>query len=231
MTTENRPSKRQRWIVAAVLVLAIDALLAARAYMRQQRAEELARAIEDNGGRVRCPTSIRDAVQILWETGQWRRDAATVVVLGSEFDSEWIRRHAYLADLEITDLHIVANRIETATIARLIQIHPIAALASNHRTASDELAAALAAETELKRVSFLTSDLTDAGLRRLPLEQLLLVGVDQTQVTAAGLSQLTRCHGLQSVSLNGNQLTEDSRRNSCRYAATRGPLPVWSRGH
>jgi hypothetical protein len=72
---------------------------------------------------------------------------------------------------------------------------------------SKEAVAAIRRKTKLKSLTLSHSNLDDAGLAGLPLEQLELLHVTASGVTATGLTELSRCQSLDSVALGADQLT------------------------
>jgi hypothetical protein len=197
-------------------------MLSYRDNMQKARAHELASDLQLKGGTVDFPPSLGDCIRSYWVDGQWRWHSDTTVRLGDEIDGAWIRSHDDLADLNVTRLDIYANKIETAAVQRLIALHPLKSFSVLWRTSTDELAESLTTERELRTAFFNQSDLTDAGFRRLPLEQLLMLGIDSTEVTADGLGELRRCRQLEILSISEYQFDKD-------IAQTRAGLPQLER--
>jgi hypothetical protein len=76
------------------------------------------------------------------------------------------------------------------------------------RNDTDAVAEAFSTKSTLRKVFLNQSDLTDAGFRRLPLQQLEELGIDETHVTAQALDELHKCSRLEVLALNPTQLTE-----------------------
>jgi hypothetical protein len=175
---------------------------------RSELAQELAYDLQLKGGQAYLPQSLLDGVRDWWGTVVWNRRAGTIVLLGPEVDGEWLRRHDDLAGLSIVQIDIYGDRVDADAIRRLVELHPVSTLGTLWRTDTDAVAEALSTKGSLRKVFLNQSDLTDAGFRRLPLEQLEELGIDETYVTAEALDELHKCSHLEVLALNPTQLTE-----------------------
>jgi hypothetical protein len=131
-----------------------------------------------------------------------------VCLTGPTFDDQWLREHDDLAALEIDALMLNHCSMTVDGLRGVISRHPIQYFAAYNVAGCDSIAELLTTKESLWCASFSNTDLSDAGLRSLPLETLVVVPVNGTNVTSAGLSELRRCRQLNSVSLDGRQFDQ-----------------------
>jgi hypothetical protein len=74
---------------------------------------------------------------------------------------------------------------------------------------ADEVAAALGTKRQLWLLHLGESDLSDAGFRRLPLENLRELDVAGSNVTPGALADLSRCRQLTGLTIDGHQFTAE----------------------
>jgi hypothetical protein len=206
--TRRRERRYLRWFAVLVATLLAAVVTLEWTNRRNERASELIFDLQTNGGTVYMPPTMLDNARNVWASGTWAWPSDTTVMLGDDIDSDWVRRHEYLAALNVTRLDVYHDKVDTATLQRILEIHPINTLSTLWRTDTDTLAKLLASEDTLRNVYLNNSDLTDVGFQALPLEQIEMLDVEQTQVTAEGLCELHRCGRLETLSLSGNQFTE-----------------------
>lgn len=211
MTAEN-PRPRRRWrrvLVVALALLTCGALLSYRRSIQTARAYEVALELQHMGGHVYFPPSLRDVIREYWRSGRFSWHPETTVLLGNEIDGEWLRNHRYLEDVSVSRLDFSSDNVDAAAIATLIDIHSINSIGCIGTTGTDAIAEALATESMLRAVYFYDSDLTDAGFRRLPLEQLEMLEISDTLVTGSELNALRQCERLETLSISRIQFTEE----------------------
>jgi len=215
--------KSPRLLLLILGGLGVGSLLFKRDQVRHARAQGLASEIQSKGGQVYADTTLFELVQrwcagypVNWKAGRM------VTLFDARLDSAWLREHDDLADLQIAYLYFRRSTVTTEDAVRLIARHPLQTYAARGQRDADTIAAALGQCSQLTHLELQESDLTDAGLRRLPLEQLQGLWVDGTLVTAAGLNELSRCRKLTDVSIDGHPLDE-------RAVATLAELPSLER--
>lgn len=210
-TSVQRRSRRKLAVVLAVCILV---LLLADIYRRHRRTEWLVSEITAVGGSVHVPDSL---LQQFWE-GRWSNLNQDLYVslggskLGDQWerlppdvDGQWLRNLDDFAGLRITDLLIGGTPLPGADVARLIERHPVENFNAWELKGADDAARALGDCKTVTKVCLQNSDLTDAGLRRLPLEQLTSLEISRAPVTAAGLQDLKRCKQLRSLWIDVDQ--------------------------
>ena len=131
-----------------------------------------------------------------------------VTLSDASLDSAWLHERDDLTDLQIAYLHLGRSTVSTDDALRLIARHPLQTYSARGQQEADSIVAALAGKSRLTAVELAESDLTDAGLRRLPLEQLEALFVDGTLVTTSGLSEVRRCRVLTQVSIDAHQFDQ-----------------------
>ena len=98
--------------------------------------------------------------------------------------------------------------LDANDVVRLIDQHPLRDFSAHSLQDADSVAIALARKSLLTKLELERSDLTDDGLRLLPLEQLETLHVNGTHVTPAGLNELRRCCNLETLIIDGTQFDE-----------------------
>lgn len=200
--------RRRSWLIVGAFVLGITALLAVRSHLRCEREQAIVQKIRSRGGHVDVPPTVLDNLRHLWDGREWVSRSDTHVFFASGMDSKWVRKHGFLADMEIESLTALSTVPDSETLGHVIAAHPISNLGVVMRRDADVIAEALSAKSSLQCVRFSKSLLTDSGLKRLPLEQLEVLQVDRTNVTPLGLEELERCDRLEHLELDGGQFTD-----------------------
>jgi hypothetical protein len=208
---KQRWSRRQLVVVLAVSVLL---LLLIDVYRRHRRTQWLVSEVTAVGGSIHLPDSL---LQQLWE-GRWSNLNQDLSVslggskLGDQWDrlppdvdGKWLRDLDDLAGLRITNLMIGGTPLPGADVARLIERHPIDNFNAWELKGADDAARALRDSPTVSKVSLQNSDLTDAGFRLLPLEQLTGLEISRAPLTADGLQDLKRCTRLRSLWIDASQ--------------------------
>ena len=195
-----------RYLLAAAVLAGIAVW---RDHQQQQRAEAVAHATQQKGGQVFSDTTLVEKVHrwcagypVNWKAGRM------VTLFDAKLDSAWLQEHDDLADLQIAYLHLGRSTVSTNDALRLIARQPLQNYSARGQRDADTVAAALAGKSRLTVVELAETDLTDAGLRRLPLEQLEALFIEGTLVTTSGLSELRRCRVLTNVSIDAHQFDE-----------------------
>lgn len=212
MASDN-PIPKRRWSrvrLAAVVLLRLPLLLGLEAYRRHRRVQWLVSEIEAVGGVIVLPEPL---FQQLWR-GQWKDlDVEVHVGFGGAVwpkrleDSlgGWLLKHDYFKGLRIRALNLNSVNLSPSAFRTLIEVHPIKVITLRNLANADGIAVVLRDVASVKEVDFNWSNLTDTGLRSLPLEQLTYVGLAGTEVTPQGVSQLQRCTQLTSLAVGGAQ--------------------------
>ena len=211
MRTDHSPSDRwRRWLAAVLLSACVAGFLAWREYQRRVRVDNLVWEVGLYGGEVYLAPTPLDQLQ-KWRSGTpvtWRSGAMVALYDGTHLDTAWLQDHNYLEDLSIAFLVVDDEAVSEQDALILIDRHPLEVFYGFAQPNADEVAAALAKKSQLHSVNLTDSELTDAGFRKLPLERLVMLDVDNTDVTASALGELHRCQKLQFVSIDGEQLDE-----------------------
>jgi len=202
-------SHRRRWLPALAIMVGVSALLIWRGYARHVRAQDLAHEIQLKGGQVYADTTLMELVQRWWAGYPVNWKAGRMVTLFDvRMDSAWLREHDDLADLQIAYLYFGRSTVTTEDAVRIIDRNPLQTYSARGQQDADAIAAALTDKSGLTIVELPDSDLTDDGLKRLPLEQLEGLFVERTRVTPTGLAGLRRCKRLTEISIDGHQIDE-----------------------
>lgn len=220
----QRRWRRHRVVIGLGFTIAV--LLIAIAGWRSWKTRRLRTEIYAAGGWVTLPRPLTQKVRGWWlgrslndQTIVWldRNDipgilrfaegvnSSTLKQTTQTIDSAWLRDHGYLDELKINHLYVSSPKIAGTDIARLISGDPLEVLRAQQITEADVVAGSLSSAQQLASVDLENSDLTDQGLRRLPLEQLTFLNVAQTNVTALGLRDLAGCRRLMQLAIDGRQ--------------------------
>ena len=92
-----------------------------------------------------------------------------------------------------------------ADIASIIEKNPIRSFEAWELKGADHAVRALKNSSTLRNVSLERSDLTDEGLRLIPLEQLTQLRIEHSKITPVGLRELRRCRQLKLLGVDGTQ--------------------------
>lgn len=207
--------KRRQLLRVAILASFIAGAVLVRAYRRDLRAERLAAEIKEAGGTVSRAAPV-------WERLWWRvrnsehahfmrsrmNGDETIVRLPKTLKEHWLESRDYLDALSITELEIISTP-ESAEIPLLVARHPLKSLTVSYSRGVDNIAAALSDKRMVRRFAAFGSDLSDAGLKHLPLEQIEDLQIAKTRVTATGLLELHRAKQLHAIMLDGQQIDAD----------------------
>jgi len=198
----------RRWRVVVPVLLCVGTVLFVWMQWQTARINRLVAEIEQAGGRVILGTT---TTTLLWDRIRgWSGEDPTCVRLGPETTPEWLRSWDDLSDLSIDALKVDQGADLGPELARVAALHPLEDFIAHGATSADEIAAALSNSTTLLGLHLRDSDLTDAGLRRLPLERLRYLNIAGTQITVDGLRELRRLPPNGMVVLDGRQLTAES---------------------
>jgi len=198
---------RRRLVTIGAVIVAAGVLLAAETHRRQARLNRLIEEITASDGFVMVETPHWLRYVSSWRRHMWM-PKTQVCLSGPTFDDHWLREHDDLAALEIDDLMLDHCSMTADGLRGVISRHPIQYFAAYSIADCDSIAALLSDKRSLSCARFSKTDLSDAGLRSLPLETLVVVPVDGTRVTPGGLGELRRCRQLNSVSLDGSQFDD-----------------------
>jgi hypothetical protein len=128
---------------------------------------------------------------------------------GIRVDRELLQSHDYFTALEFQELEIGGADFTAGDIEALFRAHPLCSVDARDVPISAAAFAALKNKSMLRTLDVRGSGLSDADLAALPLEGIESLQIDNTQVTAQGLSALTRCTKLHQLSLDGSQFTDE----------------------
>jgi hypothetical protein len=195
------------WRLTLLLLLGVaSVVLTIRAKEREKRLNELTTAVQKAGGEIHPDWP---AWRYAWEWWQGQG-----VRLGTEviFRRDSSRRaRGELGDLrglDISCLYVLNGALTGDEVARLVPVHPIELLRLVNVAGTDAVAHELRDSTTLRLTSFDDSDLSDAGLRELPLERIETLFVNGTEVTITGLQELRRAENLWGLVLDGGQFND-----------------------
>lgn len=214
-----KPTRRwSRLRLLLIVAVCLTVLLCAESYRRQRRIEWLAEEIKAVGGEVELPEPL---LKQLWQGGWSNLDREVQVDLGGsklddnswtrqppDIDRNWLLEHDDLAGLQIADLIVNETPLPGANIACIIQKNPIRRFEGSEFKGADDAVRALKNSSTLTHVCLEGSDLTDEGLRSIPLEQLVLLRIEHTKVTPVGLRELRRCRRLKLLGADGTQAAD-----------------------
>lgn len=201
-------SPLHRRILAVLAPLAVVAVVWAYEFdQRNQEVQRLVNEITNAGGYVMLETPLWRKYLARWRGHLFYR-WTWVCIHGTAIDDEWLRERDYLTAFNIDFLAIGDCSVTVEGVAGLIERHSIEDIIVPNFHDCDAIAASLGAEKSLCGVSFSDTDLSDAGFRQLPLEQLTVISVEGTRVTPRGLLELKRCRRLSRVSLDGRQFDD-----------------------
>lgn len=194
--------------MAAAAMLIVAGLIIADASRRHVRRLRFESEIRVAGGFAELPKSLLEAIQLWRKTGQFPNRRVFVKLYGSTFNNDWIRDHDYLRDFEIWFLQ--CDSITGDDLARLIDAHPLEVLNARDIVLTEEVLRAIRDNSTLTQVLLGESQYTDEQLAGLPLERLEHLSLAKTGVTPEGLLQVRRCRKLDSIALDGGQLTDET---------------------
>lgn len=142
-----------------------------------------------------------------WFGLAWPEPWPTDVLLrGEYFTSAWLARNDYLSCLQIDRLILDSGCPATGDdVKAIIERHPLKSLQAWSIRNADSVARGDWQAGDVEKVDLVRSDLTDDGLRDLPLERIVSLKVFGTRVTAQGLQDLSRCSRLVELTLDGRQ--------------------------
>ncbi|MBL8848576.1 MAG: hypothetical protein JNG89_02790 [Planctomycetaceae bacterium] len=197
----------RRFVYFLIVSSAITAVWTIEFIRQRQAVLNLAAEVTNAGGSVQLKATLFQRLYARWRNYLAYRDTH-VSLTGDMIDGEWLLQHDDLEPLSVDVLLVKDSRLRGPEVARLIERHPIHHLSVENVPDCDAIAQALSASTTLQIASFDDSDLTDAGLRLLPLEDLYVIAVADSQVTPQGLQALARCRELTQIWLDGRQFDE-----------------------
>lgn len=196
--------QRRRWRIAVLLVVCTGAVALVRATRHAVRAERLVSEINQTDGFVRLGMPYWERI---WRRLRGQLDGpGTRIKLPTTIDRQWLESRDYLADVPINFLELHDGARTGPLLAPLVTRHPIVFMMAPGATDTDQLATALCEDSELAFLELPRSDLSDAGLRQLPLEQIDTLDISDTRVTAEGLQALQRARCLTFLTLGAGQI-------------------------
>lgn len=206
-TARKRYWRKQTLVVGAILI-AVACLSLGWMQLQEARQQELKAAIRAAGGKVRDSWSLMRRFQYWRDYGEFPANVRLVNLCESKIDDEWLRKHDWLAVLDVQSL-LVDSSVKSADLRRLIEIHPLEELYLDGGVMTDEVIAALSHKTSLRRFGPAMCRLSDEQFSRLPIEQYDYLTIVETGVTPEGLQQLRRCSNLKTIGLDGEQFTPE----------------------
>lgn len=209
---EMTPRHKKGLLVVAGCCVVLGALGVALEIRHAQRIRDAVIEIRWFGGYVYPAPLMRDQPSMLgqlkawWDTAAHFKTRQTVHFYDDPcVDSAWLRSQDYLSALSISKLELDCSAVQADDVSRLIEQHSPEKLFVEHLRNADEIVDALAADPHIKELYICESDLADAGLQQLPLEQLTHLGISGTQVTADGLRELRRGIRIRLLRIDGQQ--------------------------
>ncbi|MBL8848577.1 MAG: hypothetical protein JNG89_02795 [Planctomycetaceae bacterium] len=197
------------WRLALLLLVGIaSVVLTIRAKEREKRLHELTTSVVKSGGTVHPDWP---AWRYAWEWWQGQSLRLGTEVIFRRNPSRRPRDElGDLHGLDIRCLYVTNGALTGDEVARLVPAHPIELLRLTKVTGTDAVAHALRESTTLRLTSFDDSDLSDTGLRELPLERIETLFVNGTEVSTTGLQELRRAERLWCLLLDGGQFNAES---------------------
>lgn len=201
------PRKFSRAGLVVVALGVVFAGIGVYLHQAEQREQALIKAIYESGGKV-----LRPSFNERWNAFvDGKPLPGTHVFLPySDVDDAWLLEHDYLRGLMIDSLTTGDRPLSADSLAKVLTHHPVRALSAIGDELNDDVITALATNCRLNALFAGSTNLTDADLARLPLEQLKGLDVSETDVTPHGMAELQRCNSLWNLDLDGKQFTRES---------------------
>lgn len=197
-----------RILIGAVL-LALAAYLMFDAHHRRSCAVRLQREIRRRNGQCEFGTPPLQRVQhLILDNGVIF--PSYVQLSGPEFDRDWFKNTSNLWGLRVECLIVEESQLIGADVAKLLGDHPVNRLSAPGLINADDAAAAMGRADRTHYASLRDSDLSDVGLRSLPLERLRQLDIAGSTVTAGGMRELRRCESLVELTIDGRQLDRNT---------------------
>lgn len=209
-TSVSAPAVRRwrRWHSVLLALVCTGAAAAGWGLWRTARVQRLVAEIEQAGGKVELGST---TWTLFWDrVNGWGGKNPTRVRLARGTTQEWLTSWDDLSDLSIEMLKIDEPAKLGPELARLVGRHPLETLYAPGVKGADEIAAVLSVSRSLTELNLRDSDLTDEGLRRLPLEQLRMLNIAGTRVTLDGLRELRQLPAVVQIVLDGRQVNAET---------------------
>ncbi|MFO1095540.1 MAG: hypothetical protein U0992_19895 [Planctomycetaceae bacterium] len=202
-TYKPKPRTRRRFLIGGVLVATL-LLLILNVERQQLHVAELKRDIERAGGTV----TLADPIYVqLWQKLRGGRFGSVTYVRleGPAFNSQWLQEHDDLNDIKVNHLDLIGTQLDGSDISRLAKVQPLQWLRGQNVRNADAVARAFSNRESAFGLELPDSDLSDAGFRELPLEQLVSLDVSGSQVSLDAMKQLRNCRHLSGLIVDGRQ--------------------------
>jgi len=205
----TRLKRRGRILLFGIplILIVVGGISALVAHRKDGRRELLATEIQRAGGYAELPKSLVESIRIWRKTGKLPPRQTNAHLLGETFNNQWIRERDYLRDFKFRV--ILCDSITGDDLARLIDSHPVDLLNARDVVLTEEVLRAIRDNSNFTQLLLGKSKYTDAQLAALPLERLEHLALATTGVTSQGLLEARRCRALNSIELDGSQLTDE----------------------
>jgi hypothetical protein len=204
----DAPSARWRiWIAAAV---AVPVLLSLSAIWRSGARDRLIAELEAKGGGYleshAQPVHIRAIAPIL---GMQDKPQYSVTLSGEQFDDAWLATTDDLAALHPNCLQLLNTRLSRESMHRLLEKHQLERLIAYDVPLTDSEMELLQDDVDLMDVHLRNTQVTDAGLRLIPMANLYALDVSGSPITGPVIQECLAGTELLSITLDGRQFTPE----------------------
>lgn len=211
VTVESRidapPSRWRRRLIWSIVILVLLSLVAVWHGGARGR---LIADIESTGGVYSewhsTPAFLRPFVAAL---GVQDYSQYTVHLVGAEIDDAWLAAHNDLADLRPNCLGLGDTRLSTRSIHRLLQKYQLERFLARGAPVTDAEAVLLGDDVDLMELTLRKTQVTDAGLRQIPMAKVYRLDVSGSPITASAIEECLAAKGLRWIVLDGGQFTPE----------------------
>lgn len=206
---ERPPRIRQNKRVRVVLLLLSMTALFIVAW-RWQRSQTIAGQVEQIGGTIRVDNMESLPARIAnWLAGRPSIRAHWIELDGSDVDGAWLRNHReQLAALDSLHLRMGWTDVTDEGLKHLRGLQNIVAINISGTKVTDAGLEHLSTLPNAGMLFVAHTDVTRAGIEAISTMPLMHLSIEETRVNGSDLAVLTRFPGLQSLGIDGKQLTE-----------------------
>jgi hypothetical protein len=133
----------------------------------------------------------------------------TVHLVGADVDDAWLAAHNDLADLHPNCLGLGDTRLSTQSIHRLLQKYQLERFLARGVPVTDGEAVLLGDDVDLMELTLRKTQVTDAGLRLIPMAKVYRLDVSGSPITASAIEECLSGKGLRWIVLDGGQFTPE----------------------
>lgn len=205
---EQAPARRwPRWLVASLVVLAL--LILGIAWYGGPRSRLIADLQARGGYYSEWHADAFYVRSVLAMLGQPNNSLHEVLLAGEQFDDAWYSTTDDLAALGPNSVQLLETGLGRESIHRLLARHQWRRLIAYDSPLTDAEAELLHDDIELMSLSLRKTQVTDGGLRRIPLANVYDLDVSESPITGPALSECLAGIELMSITLDGRQFTPE----------------------